>query len=80
MSREIFRKTELKLYAETFAHMVLVRKGATPEDVKAMTGTREWREATPGQREGICRRIKDMARAMLMKNGYSRDIIYRNIP
>lgn len=80
MSRDIFRKTELNRYAETFAHLVLVRKNATPEDVTAMTGTREWREASQSQREGICRRIKDMARAMLMKTGYSRDIIYRNIP
>ena len=80
MDREIFRKTELKLYAETFAHMALVRKEATPEDVTAMTATREWREASQGQREGICRRIKDMARAMLIKTGYSREIVYRNIP
>ena len=48
MSREIFRKTELKLYAETFSRMVLVRKGATPEDVKALTATREWQEASQG--------------------------------
>ncbi len=80
MSREIFRKTELKLYAETFSRLVLVRKGATPEDVKALTATKEWQEASQGQRDGICRRIKDMARAMLIETGYSREIVYRNIP
>ncbi len=80
MSREIFRKTELKLYAEAFARMVLVRKGATPEDIAAMTGTKEWQDARQDQKESICRRIKDMARAMLIDTGYSREIVYRNIP
>lgn len=80
MDRPVFRKAELTLYAEAFARMVLVRIEATPEDIAAMTGTKEWQEARQDQKESICREIKDMARAMLIDAGYSRDIVYRNIP
>ena len=80
MGREIFRKTELTLYAKTFARMALAQKGTTPEALKTMTATREWQEANLGQRNDICRKIRDMARAILVESGYSRDIVYRNIP
>ena len=41
---------------------------------------REWAAARQDQRDQISRCIRDMARVLLIKAGYSRKIVYRNIP
>lgn len=51
-----------------------------PEDLPEIARNQEWKQASPGQREKVCRIIRDMARALLIKAGYNRDIVYRNIP
>ena len=62
------------------AHNVVTHKGFRPEDLPEIARNQEWKQASPGQRDKACRTIRDMARALLIRAGYSRDIVYRNIP
>ena len=41
---------------------------------------KEWAVARQDQREQTSRCFRDMARVLLIKAGYSRKIVYRNIP
>ena len=69
MGRDLYRKSELEALAAKYAQNVVTHKG-----------NQEWKQASPGQRDKACRTIRDMARALLIRAGYSRDIVYRNIP
>lgn len=80
MSRDGFRKTELEHFTEMYARRAVIRSGYRPEDMEELTDTKEWQESSSGQREKACRIIREMARPLLIKAGYSRSIVYRNIP
>ena len=80
MGRDLSRKSELGALAAKYAHHVVTHKGFRPEDLPEIARNQEWKQASPGQRDKACRTIRDMARALLIRAGYSRDIVYRNIP
>ena len=80
MGRDLYRKSELEALAAKYAQNVVTHRGFRPEDLPEIARNQEWKRASPGQREKVCRIIRDMARALLIKAGYNRDIVYRNIP
>ena len=80
MGRDLYRKSELEALAAKYAHNVVTHKGFRPEDLPEIARNQEWKQASPGQRDKACRTIRDMARVLLIKAGYSRKIVYRNIP
>jgi len=80
MGRDLYRKSELEALAAKYAQSVVIHKGFRPEDLPEIARNQEWKQASPGQRDKACRTIRDMARALLIRAGYSRDIVYRNIP
>ncbi len=80
MGRDLYRKSELEALAAKYAQNVVTHRGFRPEDLPEIARNQEWKQASPGQREKVCRTIRDMARALLIKAGYNRDIVYRNIP
>ncbi len=80
MGRDLYRKSELEALAAKYAQNVVTHKGFRPEDLPEIARNQEWKQASPGQRDKACRTIRDMARALLIRAGYSRDIVYRNIP
>lgn len=80
MGRDLYRKSELEALAAKYAHNVVTHKGFRPEDLPEIAQNQEWKQASPGQRDKACRTIRDMARVLLIKAGYSRKIVYRNIP
>lgn len=79
MSRDVFRKAELERLAAKYARWVMIRRAYRPENIPELAENKEWAKALPDQRERTCRAIRDMARTLLIKAGYSRDIVYRNI-
>lgn len=80
MGRDLYRKSELEALAAKYAQNVVTHKGFRPEDLLEIAQNQEWKQASPGQRDKACRTIRDMARVLLIKAGYSRKIVYRNIP
>lgn len=80
MGRDLYRKSELEALAAKYAQNVVTHRGFRPEDLPEIARNQEWKQASPGQREKVYRTIRDMARALLIKAGYNRDIVYRNIP
>lgn len=80
MGRDLYRKSELEALAAKYAQNVVTHKGFRPEDLPEIAQNQEWKQASPGQRDKACRTIRDMARVLLIKAGYSRKIMYRNIP
>ncbi len=80
MGRDLYRKSELEALAAKYAQNVVTHKGFRPEDLPEIAQNQEWKQASPGQRDKACRTIRDMARVLLIKAGYSRKIVYRNIP
>ena len=80
MERDLYKKSELEALAAKYARNVVTHKGFRPEDLPEITRSQEWKQASPGQRDRTCRAIRDMARTLLIKAGYSRNIVYRNIP
>ena len=80
MGRDLYRKSELEALAAKYAQNVVIHKGFRQEDLPEIARNQEWKQASPGQRDKACRTIRDMARALLIRAGYSRDIVYRNIP
>lgn len=80
MSRDLYRKSELEALAEKYARNVVTHRGFRPEDLPEIARNLEWKQASPGQREKVCRTIRDMARALLINAGYNRETVYRNIP
>lgn len=80
MSRDLYRKSELEALAAKYAQNVVTHKEFRPEDLPEIARNQEWKQASLGQRDKVCRTIRDMARTLLIRAGYSRDIVYRNIP
>lgn len=80
MGRDLYRKSELEALAAKYAQNVVTHKGFRPEDLPEIAQNQERKQASPGQRDKACRTIRDMARVLLIKAGYSRKIVYRNIP
>ena len=72
MGRDLFKRCELERLAEKYARLVMIKPGYRLD--------REWAAARQDQRDQISRCIRDMARVLLIKAGYSRKIVYRNIP
>ena len=77
MGRDLFKKCELERLAEKYARLVMIKPGYRPENMPDLVLDREWAAARQDQRDQTSR---DMARVLLIKAGYSRKIVYRNIP
>lgn len=80
MGQDLFKKCELECLAEKYARQVIIKPYYRPENMSDLELNKDWAAARQDQRDKISRCIRDMARVLLIKAGYSRKIVYRNIP
>ena len=76
----IFLKSELERLADSFARQKVMDAAVMPENMPDVVNTREWAEATAYQRKLAVQAILDVARQKLIKSGYRREMVFRNIP
>lgn len=80
MSQDLFKKCELERLAEKYARRVMIKPYYRPENMPDLVLNKEWAVASQNQRDQTSRCIRDMARVLLIKAGYSRKTVCRNIP
>lgn len=80
MGQDLFKKCELERLAEKYARLVMIKPGYRPENMPDLVLNKDWAAARQNQRDQTSRCIRDMSRVLLIKAGYSRKIVYRNIP
>ena len=77
MGQDLFKKCELECLAEKYARLVIIKPYYRPENMPDLELNKDWAAA---RQDKTSRCIRDMARVLLIKAGYSRKIVYRNIP